>query len=220
MVHFFQKLREPVSGLTHLAAVFLSLEALIVLEQYAVTSGTVWHIVSFAIYGASLILLYCASAMYHLLTLSSHSLTILRRIDHAMIFILIAGTYTPVCLLPLRGIWGWSLFGVVWSMALAGIVQALFWIHAPRWLSTTLYLIMGWLVIAAFYPLVLSIPMNGIIWFILGGLCYTGGAIIYALKKPDLFPGVFGFHELWHLLVIAGSFCHFWAIYQYISPII
>lgn len=177
------------------------------------------HIFAFAIFGISLILLYGASALYHLLPLSPRGINILRRIDHMMIFVLIAGTYTPLCLIPLRGMWGWNFFCVIWSMAFAGIFQAVFWIHAPRWFSTSLYLVMGWLVIIVFYPLVHSIPLGGIIWFTLGGIFYTGGAFIYALKKPDPVPEIFGFHEIWHLCVMAGSFCHFWAMFRYVLMI-
>ncbi|MCX6122089.1 MAG: hemolysin III family protein [Ignavibacteriales bacterium] len=216
MLSLIKKFRDPVSGLTHFIAFLFSLVALVLLVTNAAIQGTTWHIVAFAVFGTSLILLYGASSMYHLLPLSPPGTTMLRRIDHVMIFVLIAGTYTPVCLIPLRGVWGWSLFGIIWSMAIAGIFQALFWIHAPRWFSTSLYLVMGWIVIIAFYPLVQSIPFGGIIWFVLGGLCYTGGALIYALKRPNPVPGIFGFHEIWHLFVMAGSFCHFWAIFYYV----
>ena len=102
---------------------------------------------------------------------------------------------------------------------ISGIIQAVFWIHAPRWFSTLLYLIMGWLIIIVFYPLVHSIPAGGIIWFTLGGIFYTGGAFIYALKRPDPCPGIFGFHEIWHICVMAGSFCHFWAMFRYVLMI-
>jgi hemolysin III len=216
MRHFFQKLREPVSGLTHFAGLLLSITALVLLVVYAAIEGTPWHIVAFAIFGTSLILLYGASSMYHLLSLSPKGISILRRIDHIMIFILIAGTYTPVCLVPLRGAWGWSLFGVIWGIAIAGIFQALFWINAPRWLSTLIYLVMGWLVVVAFYPLLQSIPTGGIFWFALGGFFYTLGAVIYGIKKPNPIPGIFGFHEIWHLFVMSGSFCHFWALLIFI----
>jgi hemolysin III len=219
MSSLFKELREPVSGISHFVGFLLSIAALIILEIYATKYGTPWHIVAFAIFGISLILLYGASSMYHLLPLSPRGITILRRIDHTMIFVLIAGTYTPICLIPMRGVWGWSLFGIIWGMAIAGIFQALFWIHAPRWFSTSLYLFMGWMVIIAFYPLVLSIPIGGIVWIVLGGMCYTGGAFIYALKKPNPVPGIFGFHEIWHLFVLAGSFCHFWAIFNYVMTI-
>ena len=216
MKQFFQKLRDPVSGLTHFFGFLFSLAAPVLLMNKAVIPGTNWHAVAYAIFGCSLILLYGASSMYHLLPLSPHGITILRRIDHSMIFVLIAGTYTPVCLIPLRGEWGWSLFGIIWGMTIAGIFQALFWIHAPRWFTTSLYLLMGWLVIIAFYPLVQSVPLAGIVWFVLGGIWYSGGALIYALKKPDPLPGIVGFHAIWHVFVMAGSFCHFWAIYWYV----
>ena len=219
MKQYFQRFREPVSGLLHFAGFLLSIAAFILLETYAAMYGRSWHIVAFAIFGTSLILLYGASSIYHLLPLSPRGVTILRRIDHAMIFVLIAGTYTPVCLIPLRGVWGWSLFSITWSIAIAGIFQAFFWLHAPRWFSTSLYLIMGWLIIFAFFPLIQSIPVYGIVWFVLGGLFYTGGAIIYALKRPNPVPGIFGFHEIWHIFVMAGSFCHFWAILNYIISI-
>jgi hemolysin III len=219
MISFIQKFRDPVSGLTHLSGVLLSIAGFILLETNAIRHGTPWHMVGFAVYGISLILLYGASSIYHLLPLSPSGSTVLRRIDHAMIFVLIAGTYTPICLIPLRGMWGWSLLGIIWCMAIAGIFQALFWIHAPRWFTTSLYLSMGWLVIIAFYPLVQSIPLGGIIWFVLGGLSYTGGAFIYGFKKPNPAPGIFGFHEIWHVFVMAGSFCHFWALFTYVSTI-
>lgn len=133
-----------------------------------------------------------------------------------MIFVLIAGTYTPVCLVVLRGPWGWSLLGTVWGLAVAGIVMKLFWMTAPRWLSTLLYILMGWLVVVAFVPLVEALPMQGILWLSAGGFFYTLGAVIYAIKRPNLVAGVFGFHELWHLFVMAGSFCHFWVMLHYV----
>ena len=157
--------------------------------------------------------------MYHLLPLSHHGRSILRLIDHAMIFILIAGTYTPICLIPLYGLLGWIMLCIIWCMAIAGIFQALFWLHAPRWFTTSIYLFMGWMVIVAFYPLVQSLPFCGVIWFILGGLSYTIGAILYALKRPNPFPGIFGFHEIWHILVLIGSFCHLWAMIKYVLTI-
>jgi hemolysin III len=136
-----------------------------------------------------------------------------------MIFVLIAGTYTPICLVPLRGAWGWSLFGIVWGMALVGLVLKLFWIQAPRWLSTSIYLLMGWICVIAIYPIVQTVPTGGVIWLAMGGLFYSIGAIIYGIKWPDPFPRVFGFHAIWHLFVLGGSFCHFWMIYSYVTYI-
>jgi hemolysin III len=216
---FIKKVRDPVSGITHFTGLLLSIAALVLLVNDAAKQGTTRHIVAFLIFGISLVLLYGASSMYHLLPLSPPSVAILRRIDHSMIFVLIAGTYTPICIIPLRGIWGWSLLCIIWCMAIAGFFQTIYWIQAPRWFSTSVYLTMGWLVILASYPLVQSIPVGGIIWLALGGLFYTVGAIIYAMKKPNPVPGIFGFHEIWHIFVLAGSFCHFWAMFCYIMTI-
>jgi len=210
-------LREPVNGLTHLAGVILSMVGLIVMILAAVRYGTVWHVVAFSIFGTSLILLYSASALHHLLPLSERGVSILERIDHIMIFVLIAGTYTPFCLIPLRGAWGWSLFGIIWGLALAGIMFKIFWMDAPRWLSTSIYLLMGWVVLIAFYPLVISLPGGALSWLAMGGLIYSVGAVIYAFKWPNPFPKVLDYHGIWHLLVLAGSFCHFWAIFSYIT---
>lgn len=211
------RLREPVNGLTHLVGAILSAWGLLELVGVALEAGSVYHLVSFAIYGVSLILLYSASATYHLLPVSEAGLRILRRVDHMMIFVLIAGTYTPFCLVPLRGPWGWSLLVAIWTLAAAGIIMKLFWLHAPRWLSTAFYVGMGWLVMVAIYPLVQALPAEAVYWVAAGGLCYTVGAVFYALKWPVLKPGVFGFHEIWHLFVMAGSFAHFWAIWRYVS---
>jgi hemolysin III len=216
MALFLQKFRNPISGLTHFTGFLLSLLGLLLMESFSITHGTLRHIFSAAIFGISLILLYGASSLYHLLPLSPRGISTLRRIDHVMIFVLIAGSYTPVCLIPLHGIVGWWLCAIIWGMALAGVFQALFWIHAPRWFSTSLYLVMGWMVIIVFYPLTQAISYYGIVWFIVGGLSYTIGAVCYAAKWPDPIPGIFGFHEIWHLFVMAGSFCHFWAILNYV----
>ncbi|MBI3111664.1 MAG: hemolysin III family protein [Ignavibacteriales bacterium] len=219
IVRLYKKLRDPVSGLTHAAGLLLSIAGLVLLVTYAALDEKTWHIVSFSIFGTSLILLYGASSLYHLLPVGERGVTILRKIDHIMIYILIAGTYTPVCLVALRGSWGWSLFGIVWGLALGGIVMKLFWMKAPRWLSTVIYLSMGWLVVIAFVPLLQALPPGGILWLSIGGMSYTVGAIIYAIKKPNILPGVFGFHELWHLFVMAGSFSHFWVMLRYILPL-
>jgi hemolysin III len=209
-------LKDPVSGLTHLAGAVLAvigLGALVVLS--AVHSGP-WHLVSFSVYGLSLVLLYTASACYHLLPLSAGKTLVLRRLDHIMIYVLIAGTYTPFCLVALRGGWGWSIFGAVWGLALAGLFLKLFWLTAPRWLSTAVYLIMGWVGLAAIVPLVAAVPVGALIWLLAGGICYSLGAVIYGLKRPDPWPGTFGFHELFHLFVLAGSFCHFYLMVRYL----
>lgn len=206
------KFRDPVSGLTHLAGALLSAAGLVALLWRGVVKGSVWHVVSFAIFGVSLVLLYCASAFYHLLRLSEQGIAAMRRVDHAMIYVLIAGTYTPFCLVPLRGPWGWSLLAVIWSIALVGIFQAVFWLHAPRWLSTVFYLVMGWAVVVATYPLLQTVSPATLLWLLAGGLIYSGGAVLYATKWPNPWPGKFGFHEIWHLFVMGGSVTHFLSV--------
>jgi hemolysin III len=212
-----RRLREPVSGLTHLAGVLLALIGLIVLLTRA--AGRVDQLVAFGVFGLSLIALYSASALYHLLPVSPAATARLRRLDHITIFILIAGTYTPVCVLALEGGWRAGLLGVIWTLALGGVALKLLWMEAPRWLSVGVYLAMGWLAVIAASALFQAIPYGGIAWILGGGLVYSAGALIYALKRPNLVPGVFGFHELWHLFVLAGSACHFWAMLRYIAPI-
>jgi hemolysin III len=170
--------------------------------------ATVWHVVSFSIFSAALLLLYAASSIYHMLPISEHASNILRRIDHMMIFVLIAGTYTPICLVPLRGAWGWTLFGLVWAIAVAGILLKAFWIDAPRWLSTSIYVSMGWIVLIALYPLIRVLPAAGIWLLFAGGMTYTLGAVIYAVKWPRLNFKWFGFHELFHLFVMGGTAFH------------
>jgi len=175
-----------------------------------------WHIVTFAVFGTAMVMLYTASTLYHWLPLSEAGVRLWRRIDHCMIFVYIAATCTPICLIPLRGPWGWSLFGSVWALALAGIFVKVFWLHAPRWLSTGLYLGMGWMVIVGVYPLVVSLPAGALWWLLAGGLFYTVGAVVYASRWPNV-ARHFGFHELFHVFVMAGSFCHFLVMYLYVS---
>ncbi|MFZ5966690.1 MAG: PAQR family membrane homeostasis protein TrhA [Bacillota bacterium] len=214
-----KKLREPISGLTHLIGAILSAVGLVQLIYLAVKYGSVWHVVSFSIFGTSLVLLYTASSLYHLLPVSERVIKILRRIDHMMIFVLIAGTYTPVCLVPLRGAWGWSLLSSVWAIALGGIIMKAVWIDAPRWLSTAIYGIMGWIVVVAFFPLIKTVPMGGMVWMVIGGVLYTIGALIYGLKWPRIPSKIFGFHEIFHLFVMGGSVSHYWLMLKYVLPL-
>src|SRR5918995_6472654 len=212
-----RRLREPVSGLTHLVGAMLAVVASVVLLTKA--AGRVDQQVAFGIFGLSLVALYGASALYHLLPVSPPAVARLRRLDHMTIFILIAGTYTPICVLALEGGWSAGLLGLVWTLALCGVVLKLFWMDIPRWLSVGLYLAMGWLAVIAAPAIFRAIPPGGIAWILGGGLVYSVGALIYGLKWPNPAPRVFGFHELWHLFVMAGSACHFWAMLQYIAPI-
>ena len=214
-MNLIKKLREPVSGLTHLFGALLSVLGLILLVYQAQTTT---QTLAFIIYGISLILLYSASSLYHLLPVSQNALLNLRRFDHMMIYVLIAGTYTPFTLLALHGIMKWGMFSIVWALAFTGIIFKIVWFNAPRWLSTIFYLGMGWLAIIMFPDLLHNFSIDGMYWIGLGGLAYTVGAVIYAIKKPDPIPKVFGFHEIWHIFVLVGSFCHFWSVYEYLIP--
>jgi hemolysin III len=216
MLFLSKTFRDPISGLTHLTGAVLALIGAFWLLVPAIQARNTVQIVAFAIYGTSLLALYSASSAYHLLRLSESGTRTLRRLDHTMIYILIAGSYTPLCLIALRGAWGWSLLGVVWGLALVGFILTLFYLNKSRWLTIAIYISMGWLAVVAFAPLLQRIPSAGIFWMVLGGLIYSGGAIVYALKRPDVIPGVFGFHELWHLFVMAGSAAHFVLIYNVI----
>lgn len=212
-------LREPVNSLTHFVGILLSIAGLVAL--IVLSAGEPWRTVSFAIYGFALVLLYTASTLLHALRVGAKSLRWLRTFDHAAIFILIAGSYTPITLVTLqqgKATWGWVLFGLVWGVALLGVVFKLVWLEAPRWLSTALYLLMGWLALVAIVPIVQTLPLGGVVWLVLGGLFYSVGAVIYGLKKPDWFPGLLGYHELWHLFVLAGSACHFVMMLLYVLP--
>ncbi len=209
-------IKEPVSGFTHMFGALLGIAGLSVLVTLSARNATVWHVVSFAIFGSTMILLYTSSALYHLLVLNEKGELFFKRMDHIMIYMLIAGTYTPFCLVPLRGGWGFSILGVIWGFAVAGIFFKIFWINAPRWASTILYLVMGWVAIVAIVPLFRTVPAGGMAWLAAGGLSYSIGAVIYATKKPDPFPGVFGFHEIWHIFVLAGTTCHFVSMYCYL----
>jgi hemolysin III len=214
-------LREPVNGLTHLAGAILSIVGFIVLVMIAVENGSTRQIVAFSIFGASLVAMYCASAFYHSLKLSERGVAHLRRIDHMMIYILIAGTYTPVCLVILGGRLGVGLLIAVWSLAVMGVLQTIAWMHAPEWLSTALYIGMGWIAVLVVRPIMEVGGRSFFFWLLAGGIIYTVGAVIHAVDWPRVRDGaarrLFGSHEIWHLCVMAGSFAHYWAILAYVA---
>ncbi|MCY0963806.1 PAQR family membrane homeostasis protein TrhA [Parathalassolituus penaei] len=203
--------REPVSGFTHLAGAVLAIVALCILTVRAALYGNIWHMVSFSVFGVTMLLMFTSSAVYHLSHGSERLLMHLKRLDHMAIFLMIAGTYTPVCLIGLDSPLGNWLCGAVWALAIAGVLMKALWISAPRWLSTLVYVLMGWMVVAA-GPQLLEIPGQTLHWLVAGGIFYTLGALIYATRWPDPLPGLFGYHEIWHLFVLAGVFCHFWSI--------
>ncbi|OGF19190.1 hypothetical protein A3D54_00835 [Candidatus Falkowbacteria bacterium RIFCSPHIGHO2_02_FULL_45_15] len=212
--------RELISSLTHLIGALSSIAGLAILVSLAAArDASPWHIVSFAIFGASLILTYGTSAAYHLTTSGSAKKETLRRLDHATIYILIAGTYTPVSLVPLRGGWGWSLFGAVWGIGLIGAVWKLAGWRLPPALSGVSYLLLGWLIIIAIVPLLQSVPLPAFWWLFAGGMFYTIGVIFFGLGGNMPAKRWFGMHEIFHLFVMAGSFAHFWMMLKYIMRI-
>ncbi len=208
--------RELYIGLTHVVGAALSIAGLVLLVVRASLQGTAWHVVSFAIFGTGLVLLYTFSSLYHWLNLSEKGIKFWRIMDHVMIYFLIAATYTPICLVPLRGGWGWSLFGIVWGLAIVGILFSIFWIHAPRKFYTALYILLGWMVVIGLVPLNKAMPVGGMLWLFAGGLLYSIGGVIYGYKKPNPFPVKFGFHGIFHIFVLLGSMAHFIVIYEYI----
>ncbi len=202
--------KEFVNTLTHTAGAALALAGLVVLVVKASLRGDAWHIVSFSIYGVTLLLLYSSSALYH----AAHQgrlKSILRMVDHQAIYLLIAGTYTPFTLVTLRGVWGWSLFVVVWVLAVFGIVLDSLHKKGHRIAQLIIYLMMGWMIILALGPLARALPFWGLAWLMIGGLFYTSGVIFYIMD--DLYPH---YHGIWHLFVLAGSLSHYFAILFYI----
>lgn len=201
------KIKEPVSCLTHLGGAVAALICTVALIYMAIPRGAS-YIVSFAVFGGAMVSLYVSSALYHMLRVPKRISRILQRIDHTMIFSFIAGSYTPACLIALRGLWGWIMLAVVWTMAAAGLFMKLFWLTAPRLLSTAVYLVMGWVAVVAVVPLFHALSAPAFILLVLGGVSYTAGAVIYAAKRPRLFPPHFSFHEVFHIFVLLGSAFH------------
>lgn len=212
----FKKLRDPVSGLTHLGAAIAAAVGLVVLLYLG--RGNTLKEVSLLVYGISLILMFLASALYHMIKSRPEVIQRLRKFDHSAIYLLIAGTYTPICLHFFSGFWRWGLLGIIWGMALAGIGVKLFVIKAPRWVTAGIYLLMGWLAISAFREMLQSMPVSALVWLLVGGLFFTVGAVVYITKKPDFWPGIFGFHEVWHIFVILGCLSHFILVAAFIAP--
>jgi hemolysin III len=210
------ELREPVNGLTHLGGAIVSLFGLIAL-LIAGGSGTA-RIVSLLVYGVSLITLFSASASYHLMKVKPSILKILRKLDHSAIYLLIAGTYTPFCVIAFTGFFHWGLLAIIWLIALVGIVVKIFYVRAPRWLNAAVYVGMGWLCVFAAGQMSSSLPVATMIWLIVGGVIYTLGAVIYAMKAFNFVPGKFGFHEVWHIFVLLGGLAHFISVMTLLVP--
>ena len=201
-----EKENEPLSSITHFIGLLLSIAGLTLLVVFAALYGTVGHIVGFSIFGSGLVLLYLASSIYHFISKAHRMKGVFQRIDRMMIYILIASTYTPLTLvLPERGL-AWSLFGVIWSIALIGII-IIFQKNVKRWIAPTLYIL----------PFLIdSLPLAGIVWLVLGGVLYTVGVVFFALDNYVPRKRWFGMHEIFHLFVMGGSFSHFWFMFKYV----
>lgn len=210
----------PWSAITHGGGAALALiGTILLLVRTALTGADPWKLVSFAIYGVSMIGLYTASTLYHSVNTTVAGRVALRKYDHASIYFLIAGTYTPVCLTALRGVWGWSLFGIIWALAIAGLVLSLVWINCPRAVTATIYIAMGWLAVVAIFPLWRTVGGSGLFWLLLGGVLYTIGGVLYALKWPGRNRPKFGCHEIFHVFIVLGSVAHFLLMYRVILPL-
>lgn len=205
------------SGLTHVIGAILSVVGFILLIQKSMDPFDPWKVAAFSVFGSGLFLLYTASTLYHWIPVSGRTESILKRFDHMMIYVLIASTYTPICLIPLRGPLGWSLFGVIWGLALFGMLWKLFQFKFPNWFSTVYYVFMGWISVVAIWPLIQALEIGATVWLFAGGIFYTIGVIFYSLDKQESPRRGFGYHEVWHLFVMAGSASHFWVMYRYVT---
>ena len=212
-------IREPGSALTHFIAMLLALCAAVPLLVRAAVHSGVKSLTAMTVFMISMVLLYAASTIYHSVNCSGRVLRIFRKMDHMMIFILIAGTYTPVCLLTLPKPSGLMLLAAVWGIALVGIFIKGFWITCPKWFSSVLYIAMGWNCLSVLGQLFSLLPLHAFLWLLAGGLIYTAGGIIYALRLPlfDARHPMFGLHEIFHLFVMAGSLCHFVFMFCYLA---
>ncbi len=212
-----KKLREPVNGLTHFFAAIAALIGLVIL--LIAGWGSLSKAVALTVYGLSLVSLFAASAAYHMVKAQPKALQTLRKLDHSAIYLLIAGTYTPFCGLMFEGFWKWGMLAIIWSLALIGITVKIFIIRSPRWLNAGIYIVMGWLCIAAIGEMLRVLPPWALTWLLIGGITYTLGAVVYITKIMNFWPGKFGFHEVWHIFVILAALAHFIAIAFFIAPV-
>ncbi|HEY0966466.1 MAG TPA: hemolysin III family protein [Opitutaceae bacterium] len=202
----YSEAEEWANCVTHAVGILLSVVGLAVLVTQSALRGDVWDVVAASVFGTSLVLLYTASTLYHTFR-KAETKRLLRKFDHAAIFLLIAGTYTPFLLVSLRGPWGWSLFGVIWGLAVVGVTLKFWFAGRFTLLSTLIYLAMGWLVIVATRPMLAAVAPSGLWLLLAGGLCYTGGTVFYLWRSLRYH------HAVWHLFVLGGSVCHFFAVY-------
>lgn len=215
-----KQIKDPGSAITHFIGMLMALFAMVPLMIRAASNPDRVHVISLGIFIVSMILLYGASTTYHTLNLSERANRILKKLDHCMIFVLIAGTYTPICTIVLKGRTGYLLCALVWGIAVLGIILKCCWINCPKWFSSLLYIAMGWVCVLAFTQIINSLPTAAFLWLLAGGIIYTVGGVIYALKLP-LFNAKhrwFGSHEIFHLFVMGGSACHLIVMYCFVAP--
>ena len=212
-------IREPGSAITHFIAMMMAVFAAVPLLIKAGIQSGQENLLAMAIFMGSMILLYGASATYHSVDLTGRSLRIFRKLDHMMIFVLIAGSYTPVCLIVLGGKLGYTLLALVWGIAAVGMLVKACWITCPKWFSSVIYIAMGWVCVLVFGPLLKTLSAPAFLWLLSGGIIYTVGGVIYALKLPifNAKHKFFGSHEVFHLFVMGGSICHFIFMYLYVA---
>lgn len=206
-----QRVKPVLRGVSHQFACFVALGAGVVLVT---TAGTAMARAATAVYAATLVALFAISATYHRITWGERARALWKRADHATIFLFIAGTYTPVCLLAIGGTTGARLLALVWAGAAVGVLQAVFWVRAPRALKVSLYVALGWVLVACWPDVRAAVPAAARALIIVGGALYTAGALVYALRRPDPLPRVFGYHEVFHAFTIAAAICHFAAVVQ------
>ncbi|MFA7245425.1 MAG: hemolysin III family protein [Candidatus Magasanikbacteria bacterium] len=207
---------EPLSALTHFLGLLLSIAGLVLMMVFAALKDKHVELVGLSIFGSSLILSYFASFIYHIFAKEHKVKKTLQKIDHAMIFVLIAGTYTPVCISMPNKELGWSIFGIIWGLAILGIVIKIVGIKIPGWLSTIIYLAIGWFITIAIVPIIQWLGLTAVLWLIAGGLAYSLGTIFFALENYVKRNRWWGMHEIFHLFVMLGSFCHFWLMFRYL----
>ena len=212
-------IKDPGSAITHFIGMLMAIFSATPLLIKAASNPDKIHVISLAIFIFSMILLYAASTIYHSLNVSEKRHILLKKIDHMMIFVLIAGSYTPICLIVLKGFTGYMLLGIVWGIAILGIAIKFLWITCPKWFSSMLYIAMGWVCVLAFTQIINSLPRPAFLWLLAGGIIYTVGGIIYALKLPifNARHKNFGSHEIFHLFVMGGSLCHIIMMFKYIT---
>ncbi|MDO5346000.1 MAG: hemolysin III family protein [Lachnospiraceae bacterium] len=215
-----RQIKDPGSAITHFIGMLMALFAMVPLMVRAASAPDRVHVISLGIFIVSMILLYAASTTYHSLDLSERANRIFKKLDHCMIFVLIAGTYTPICTIVLKGRTGYLLCALVWGIAILGIILKCCWITCPKWFSSLLYIAMGWTCVLAFTRIINSLPRSAFLWLLAGGIIYTIGGVIYALKLPffNARHRWFGSHEIFHLFVMGGSACHLIVMYCFVAP--